>query len=63
MTRSTGIEEGYKSFDIGPQTIKKFRDVILNSNTVIMNGSMGVFEHEAFAKGSHEVIKALMEVS
>lgn len=48
-TERTGIEPGWKGFDIGPISSKKFREVISKSKTVIMNGSMGVFEREVFA--------------
>lgn len=44
--------------DIGIETMVKFSKEISSAKTVIMNGPSGVFEKEAFALGTHELIKA-----
>ncbi len=44
--------------DIGIETMVKFSKEISGAKTVIMNGPAGVFEKEAFALGTHELIKA-----
>jgi phosphoglycerate kinase len=48
--------------DIGPKTIETYRSVISDAKTVIWNGPMGVFEIDAFAKGTIEVAKAVAAV-
>ncbi len=48
--------------DIGPKTIATYRDVITSAKTVIWNGPMGVFEIDAFAKGTMEVARAVADV-
>jgi len=48
--------------DIGPATIKTYREVLAGAKTVIWNGPMGVFEIDAFAKGTIEVAKAVADV-
>jgi phosphoglycerate kinase len=48
--------------DIGPKTIATYRSVIAAAKTVIWNGPMGVFEIDAFAKGTMEVARAVAEV-
>jgi phosphoglycerate kinase len=48
--------------DIGPKTIATYRDVIKGAKTVIWNGPMGVFEIDAFARGTLEVATAVAEV-
>ncbi|MEO7275556.1 MAG: phosphoglycerate kinase [Vicinamibacterales bacterium] len=48
--------------DIGPETIKTYREVLAGAKTVIWNGPMGVFEIDAFAKGTIEVAKAVADV-
>jgi phosphoglycerate kinase len=48
--------------DIGPKTIATYRSVIGGAKTVIWNGPMGVFEIDAFAKGTIEVAKAVAAV-
>jgi phosphoglycerate kinase len=48
--------------DIGPKTITTYRSVITGAKTVIWNGPMGVFEIDAFAKGTMAVAKAVADV-
>jgi phosphoglycerate kinase len=48
--------------DIGPKTIETYRSVISPAKTVIWNGPMGVFEIDAFAKGTVEVAKAVASI-
>ncbi|MEY4321868.1 MAG: hypothetical protein RL167_596 [Actinomycetota bacterium] len=48
--------------DIGPESAKKFAEVISTSKTVFWNGPMGVFEIDKFAGGTRAVAKALTEV-
>ena len=49
--------------DIGPETIKLFREEILKSKTIVWNGPMGVFEMDNFAKGTDAVAQALVEAT
>lgn len=44
--------------DIGIETMVKFSEEIASAKIVIMNGPAGVFEKEAFALGTYELIKA-----
>ena len=48
--------------DIGPKTIAAYQSVIRDAQTVIWNGPMGVFEIDAFAKGTIEIAKAVASV-
>jgi len=45
--------------DIGPETIKNYKDLIKKAKTIIWNGSLGVNEISKFAKGTNETAKAL----
>ena len=45
--------------DIGKKTIKLFTKAIKKAKTVIWNGPMGVFENDAFSKGTYKVAKAV----
>jgi phosphoglycerate kinase len=49
--------------DIGPESIKLFKEEILNSKTIVWNGPMGVFEMDNFAKGTYAVAQALVEAT
>jgi len=57
------IPDGWMGLDIGPESIKKFEEVINSSKTVVWNGPMGVFEMENFAKGTIEIAKALAKAT
>lgn len=39
-------------YDIGSETIAKYKDILLGSNTVFVNGTMGLYEEEVFSKGT-----------
>ncbi len=49
--------------DIGPETIKLFREEILKGKTVVWNGPMGVFEIDEFAKGTFAIAETLAEAT
>ncbi|QPK78182.1 phosphoglycerate kinase [Corynebacterium lizhenjunii] len=58
-----GIPEGWMSLDIGPESVKRFAEVIAQSKTVFWNGPMGVFEMEAFAQGTAGVAQAIIDAT
>jgi phosphoglycerate kinase len=47
--------------DIGPETIKKFREIIQTAKTVVWNGPMGKFEEKPFDKGTFDVLDAVLK--
>lgn len=47
--------------DIGPETAKQYAAAIADSKTVVWNGPMGVFEFEAFSKGTRAVAQAMQD--
>ena len=47
--------------DIGPKTIKKIKEIIDSSKTILWNGPMGYFENSNFANGSFEIGKKILE--
>ncbi|EPC50150.1 phosphoglycerate kinase [Lacticaseibacillus paracasei subsp. paracasei Lpp123] len=53
------IPDGYMALDIGPKTIKEFKDALQGAKTVVWNGPMGVFEMSNYAEGTLEVGRAL----
>jgi phosphoglycerate kinase len=48
--------------DIGPRTIAAYEDIITGARTVVWNGPMGVFEIDAFARGTMAVAEAVANV-
>ena len=57
------IEQGWMGLDIGPKAIEAFRDIILQSKTILWNGPMGVFEMEKFRNGTMAVAEAIAEAT
>ena len=49
------IPHGWQGLDAGPKSLANFRDVIMNSKTILWNGPLGVFEMENFANGTIEL--------
>ncbi|MFH1191329.1 MAG: phosphoglycerate kinase [Candidatus Omnitrophota bacterium] len=56
-TEITGqdIPDGKIGVDIGPQTIKLFENKLALAKTIVWNGPLGIFEMEAFSRGTREV--------
>lgn len=53
------IPDGWMGLDIGPDSVKTFQDALADCKSVIWNGPMGVFEMEAFAKGTTGIANTL----
>jgi len=51
------------ALDIGPQTVELFSKALAKAKTVLWNGPMGLFETEAFAKGTFELAEAISKLS
>ncbi|MFC1587110.1 phosphoglycerate kinase [Planctomycetota bacterium] len=55
------IAAGQLGLDIGPETVAKYKNIIMQAKTVIWNGPMGVFEWENFSNGTLGVATAMSE--
>merc|ERR1712187_814585 len=53
------IPEGWMGLDNGPEATKESQEKRSDCRTVIWNGPMGVFEIEAFAKGTFDIADTL----
>ena len=56
---SNDIPDGWEGVDIGPESRKKFAEIIEGCKTILWNGPMGVFEMDNFAAGSKAVADAI----
>ena len=56
---SNGIPSGWMGLDIGKKAAADFKEVVLNSKTILWNGPMGVFEMEAFENGTKTIAEAV----
>lgn len=55
-----GIPAGWMSLDVGPETVKKYAEVLSTAKTIFWNGPMGVFEFQAFSTGTRGVAEAII---
>ena len=55
------VPTGWRILDIGPETIKAFRAALADAQTIIWNGTLGVAEMPAFAKGTDAIIDILAQ--
>jgi 3-phosphoglycerate kinase len=49
--------------DVGPKTLAAYRDALAAAKTIVWNGPVGVFEFDAFAKGTEEVAELVAEAT
>ncbi|HET9135011.1 MAG TPA: phosphoglycerate kinase [Candidatus Kapabacteria bacterium] len=57
------IPSDWMGMDIGDESIKQFREEILNAKTIVWNGPMGVFEMPNFSRGTIAIANALAEAT
>lgn len=60
---ATDVADDDLILDIGPKTAAKLAAQLMSAGTVVWNGPMGVFEFDAFAKGTETVARAIAESS
>jgi phosphoglycerate kinase len=56
------IPEGKIAVDIGPKTVKLFEDKLKSAKTIVWNGPLGIFEMDAFSKGTQEIAKFITTI-
>ena len=59
VKRAEGVEADDLILDVGPDTASAFAALIAAAGTVVWNGPVGVFEFDAFAKGTETVARAI----
>merc|ERR1712106_818376 len=65
-TQCVKVEEipaGWMGLDNGPESTKMIQAKLEERKTVIWNGPMGVFEFDAFAKGTFDIADSLAEIT
>lgn len=63
LSAADSVEDGWMGLDVGPESIAKYAEVISKSKTILWNGPLGVFEFEAFSKGTKEVGLAIADAT
>ncbi|MDR1390102.1 MAG: phosphoglycerate kinase [Treponema sp.] len=60
---SRDLPANLMGLDVGPKTIALYKKVLDTAKTIVWNGPVGVFEFDAFAKGTEEVAKLVAEAT
>lgn len=55
LTSVQEIPNGWMGLDIGPATVRLYREVLGDVQTLLWNGPMGVYEMDKFARGSNKI--------
>lgn len=63
VVAADAIPDGWMALDIGPDTQKRYAEVVKKAQTVIWNGPMGVFEMPKFAEGTRSLAAACADCS
>ena len=63
IVKSDAIPDGWMGLDNGPESTKEQKTFLADCKTIIMNGPMGVFEFEAFNKGTYGLIDILADLT
>merc|ERR1712031_95831 len=63
VTSASEIPDGWMGLDNGPEATKEIQAELSECKTIVWNGPMGVFEFDAFAKGTFDVAQTLAELT
>ena len=61
VTLVTQTPANLMGLDIGPETVKRYSEIIGKAKTIVWNGPMGVFENPRFAAGTFAIAKAVAD--
>ncbi|KAH8665766.1 phosphoglycerate kinase [Tricladium varicosporioides] len=62
-TDEEGIPDGWMGLDCGPKSIELYKEAIGKAKTILWNGPPGVFEFDAFAKGTKATLDAAVDAA
>jgi len=62
-TVEEGIPEGWIGYDIGPETERRFAELLRTARTIFWNGPMGKYEEERFRSGTAAVARAVAQAT
>jgi phosphoglycerate kinase len=57
------IPDDWEGMDAAPESVEKWKKIIMNSKTILWNGPVGVFEMDNFAVGTGEIAKAVAQAT
>lgn len=61
IVTSQEIPKGWVGLDIGPATVRLFTEALQDAKTIIWNGPMGMFEKDAYSRGTFAIARAVAD--
>jgi len=61
IVTSQEIPKGWVGLDIGPATTRLFSEAIQDAKTIIWNGPMGMFEKDAYSRGTFAIARSVAD--
>jgi len=61
IVTSQEIPKGWVGLDIGPATTRLFAEAIQDAKTIIWNGPMGMFEKDAYSRGTFAIARSVAD--
>jgi phosphoglycerate kinase len=55
------IHRGWRALDIGPASCRLFTEALDNAKTILWNGPMGIFEMDAYSRGTYAIARAVAD--
>ncbi len=55
------LPKNFRISDIGRETVKRYKEIIMRSGTVFAKGALGIFEDKNFSYGTVEIVKAIAD--
>ncbi|MFA5059040.1 MAG: phosphoglycerate kinase [Candidatus Omnitrophota bacterium] len=56
------IPDGWLAVDVGPESCNAFKKILSTAKTIVWNGPLGIFETDAFAKGTRDVAQYIADL-
>jgi phosphoglycerate kinase len=63
VNNTNDIPDDAEGLDIGPDTARRYAEILRGAKTIMWNGPMGMFEDARFAEGTNVVARAVVEAT
>jgi len=63
LVKAGEVPNGWMGLDIGPESVALFDKILHESQTILWNGPMGVFEMPSFAEGTIQIAKSIAKAT
>ncbi len=63
LVKAGEVPSGWMGLDIGPESVALFDKILQESQTILWNGPMGVFEMPSFAEGTVQIAKSIAKAT